>query len=100
MKQKLFLIGLVIVLIITNVTFKIKENKTSNLKLSYFMSKAYGDEENGLYWTRVFCECHVGGIKLPDFSSFCGMTWWCDCGNDLEYCYDHGGCTPICSCPD
>ena len=97
MKTKLFVMGLLIILVTANVTITISNNKASNFRLSHFISMAYADDEDGLYWTKIYCSCYVGGV--PEFQYFCGETWTCTCGEDLAYCYDHPGCSWNCSCP-
>jgi hypothetical protein len=85
-------------LVFANIYLADNYNCATNFSLATILT-AMADDEGELIYKKDFCECHVGGIKRPDFSSFCGMTWTCVSGTILSTCSSHPGCSSGCSCP-
>ena len=73
----------------------------ATLDMIEIMTRAFDESEGGEgeRFSKDFCECHTGGVKSPDFSSFQGMTWECIPGDVLNSCDPHPGCSPGSSCP-
>jgi hypothetical protein len=93
--KKFFYIG---ALLIINITFIVNGRNANYIKLSDIQSLVFTASGGGpKIYSKDYCECHTGGVKNPDFSSFCGMSWKCVSGSEL---CSSPGCSAGCSCVD
>lgn len=96
MKKKMFII---IVIVVVNLGFaihgKVFSSDVGSVKINQLVFSGSGGGEK--IWTKDFCNCFLGGDD-SNFKNFCGSTWKCESGTDLETCTDHPGCTTGCSC--
>ena len=91
------------VLTVVNMSLASPKSAGENtLDMLEIMTRAFDESEGGeggaLIYDRDYCECHTGGVILPDWSSFQGMNYKCIGGAKYPTCTSPG-CSTGSSCP-